>query len=173
MRSEFLLKADAIAFQQVEKCAAFVAKQIKKVILQGAQALFVDAEQTITGKELRESIVGSIQNYLPKSASHTKHVSLGAVLDKFVKLKDEHRVQEQDKPLLPIEENIRKHYESGADDIPDTTQLKNRVNKLHEAYAEVLKRRTTEEGRIKAWLHVVREGNNSFRKVYDNIWQEV
>ena len=102
-----------------------------------------------------------------------KHASLGTVLDKFVKLKDEPRVQEQDKQLVPIEEKICTYYMDGGKDTPDITELKDRVEKLHEAYVETLQRRVTQTGRIKEWLYVIREGRDSFEKVYDNVWKEV
>ena len=174
MRSDFLLKQDRITYEQAKQCVEFVAKQLQEVMLRAVETLVVGVDQIITGKELRQVMVKSFHEYLPDTAGHDKHnISLGAVLDGFVKLKEEPGVLEQDEPLKPIEEAIRKHYAAGADGAPDTSMLETRVDKLHEAYAEVLQRRTTKKGRIKEWLCVIREGNDSFRKVYDNIWQQV
>ena len=152
-----------------------MARQVREELLRAVRALFQDrSNDTAECKQVHQVIVESIHNYLPKPAGHSnKHVSLGDVLDNFVKLKDEPRVQEQDKLLVPIEEKIRAHYADGAKGTPDSSAFAEVVAKLHEAYAEALHRRTTKKGRIKEWLHVVREGNESFQKVYNNIWQEV
>ena len=170
----------------MEQCVEVVVKQIQEVILSAVKILIVDVSQTITGKELHQVIVKSIKNYLPKTAAakfisnvkkkvHTpKIVSLGAVLDNFIRLKDEPQVREHDdEPLKLIEETIRKHYVEGAEGVPDTSVLKERVEKLHDAYATVLRRRTREKGRLKKWSRVIRDGNDSFRKVYDNVWEQV
>ena len=159
----------------MEECVEHVAKHIQQVLLRAVGVLFTDAEQVVQAKEVHKVIVESIQNYAPQPEDHSKgtHVSLGDVLDNFVKLKDEPRVKEQDEVLGPIEESIRTYYVDGGKGTPDSVELAERVQKLHEAYAEALHRRTTKKGRIKEWLHVIREGNDSFAKVYNNVWQEV
>ena len=159
----------------MEECVEHVAKHIQQVLLRAVAVLFADTEQTVPAKEVHKVIVESIKDYVPQSADHSKgsHVSLGDVLDNFVKLKDEPRVKEQDELLGPIEESIRTFYVNGGKGTPDSAELAERVQKLHEAYAEALQRRTTKKGRIKEWLHVIREGNDSFEKVYNNVWHEV
>ena len=159
----------------MEECVEHVAKRIQQVLRRAVGVLFTDTKETVQAKEVHKVIVESIHNYLPQP-DHSKgvhHVSLGDVLDNFVKLKDEPRVKEQDEVLGPIEESIRTYYVDGGKGTPDSTELAERVQKLHEAYAEALHRRTTKKGRIKEWLHVIREGNDSFQKVYNNVWQEV
>ena len=176
LRSGLLLQEDRITYTQVEQCADIVGKQIRQAILQSVKKMVVNTKQTIEGKELHQLMIKSIRGYLPDTAAGGKtkrKISLGAVLNKFVKLVDEPEVREESEPLKVIEETICKHYAEGVEGVPDTSMLKLKVQKLHDAYSKVLKRRTTEKDRIKEWLHVIREGNDSFRKVYDNIWQQV
>ena len=96
----------------MEECVEHVAKHIQQVLLRAAGVLFADTEQTVPAKEVHKVIVESIKGYVPQSTDHSKesHVSLGDVLDNFVKLKDEPRVKEQDELLGPIEESIRTFY---------------------------------------------------------------
>ena len=146
----------------------------------------VGDKQSIKGEELHQVIVKSIINYVPKPKKTvaskflatkllTRHrkVTLGVVLDNFVQLKYEPLVQKHDEPLELLEETIRKHYADGVEGEPDTRPLQGKVMELHHAYEDVLQKRTTERGRIKKWLRVIREGNDSFRKVYDNVWEQV
>lgn len=164
-----------MTYEQAEDFAESVTNKIQKILIRSVRGLFEDRTQTVEYKQVHKVIMESIHKYFPAPADHSKekHVSLGAVLDKFVKLKDEPRVKEQDKLLKPIEESIRVYYADGGKGTPDTSALAERVEKLHEAYAEALHRRTTKKGRIKEWLYVIREGNSSFRKVYNNVWEEV
>ena len=157
-----------------------VGNQIKDSILQSVMKTNMDVQQTITGSELHQLMIDSIRGYLPattgKSGGNKKKTSLGDVLDKFVKLAEEPEICKAYEPLQVIEETILKHYKDGAKHDPNASmlkQLKLGAHKLHDAYSKVLKRRTTRKGRIKEWLHVIREGNDSFRNVYDKIWQEV
>ena len=154
--------------------------QMKDLMHQSAKKTIVDDNQTITGKELHHLIIESIQDYLPrttpKSGAHKKKASLGTILDKFVKLADEPKICDVYEPMKGIEETIRKNYENRPQRVPDANllkQLEMGTRKLQDAYCKVLKKRTTEKGRIKEWLHIIREGNDSFRNIYDKIWQEI
>lgn len=163
-----------VTYEEVEQYVESVGKQLQQVLLRASRGLFKDTDQKVAAKEVHKVVVESIRNYLPSAVNaKQRSVSLGEVLSNFLTLKDEPRVKEQSELLGPIEQNILNYYLDKGKDTPDTTDLAERVEKLHEAYAEALDRRATKKGRIKKWLQVFREGNDSFEKVYDGIWEEV
>ena len=101
-----------------------------------------------------------------------------ANLDSFVKLKDEPEIKRLDadhphEKLEDLEETVRTHFAKRIEGLLDTTKLDGRVASLHKAYASALDKRCSQEDRLRKWLSAIREGNDSFRKVYDNIWEEV
>ena len=146
-----------------------VLEKIEEYILEGGGHIEQDEVRKTTASSLLEFIQG------PK-AHHS--VSLGDVMDSFVKLKDEPEIKRLDadhpqEKLQDLEETVRKHFAKRIEGLLDTTKLDGRVASLHKAYASVLDTRCSQKGRLKKWLSVIREGNDSFRKVYDNVWEEV
>ena len=146
-------------------------------VFENIEEFFLEGEGEIEKDEVRQRTANSLLEFIQGPEAH-QSVSLGDVMDNFVKLKDEPEIKilDADHPqekLQKLEETVRKHFANRIGGDPDTTKLAERVASLHEAYKSVLDKRCSQEGRLKKWLRVIREGNDSFRKVYDNVWEEV
>ena len=167
-------KAEARAY--LDNVKKHVSVEVDKV-WPSIEEFILEGGGQIQQDEVRETTASSLLEFIQGPKAHHS-VSLGNVMDSFVKLKDEPEIKRLDaehpqEKLQDLEETVRKHFAKRIEGLLDTTKLDGRVASLHKAYASVLDKRCSQKGRLKKWLGVIREGNDSFRKVYDNIWEEV
>ena len=167
-------KAEARAY--LDNVKKHVSVEVDKV-WPSIEEFILEGGGQIQQDEVRETTASSLLEFIQGPKAHHS-VSLGNVMDSFVKLKDEPEIKRLDaehpqEKLQDLEETVRKHFAKRIEGLLDTTKLDGRVASLHKAYASVLDKRCSQEGRLKKWLRVIREGNDSFRKVYDNVWEEV